>query len=75
MKPAEVIARAFLLNGGAHLCARASCDCVAELTRIIEAERQNGARSARWQRERLRLAKPRIAEALEETRQATRRRA
>lgn len=76
MKPADGIARAFLLGGtGVHLCARASCDCIAELTTIIEQARVNGRDAERWRLTQLRLAKPRIAEALEETRQATRRRA
>lgn len=74
MKPATV-ARTFLLSKGGHLCSRGDCDCIAELTRLLEAERTHGANAERFRQHRLRLAKPRIADALEETRQATRRRA
>ena len=75
MKSANDVARAFLLSNGVHLCARASCDCVAELTTIIERERAAAISSYRFREQRLRLAKPRIAEALEETRERVRRRA
>lgn len=75
MKSANDVARAFLLENGVHLCTRGHCDCIAELAGIIESERAAAVERARVREHRLRLAKPRIAEALEETRQATRRRA
>jgi len=75
MKSADDVARAFLLSNGVHLCARGSCDCVAELTTIIENERAAAIASHRFREHRLKLAKPRIAEALEETRERVRRRA
>jgi len=75
MKSANDIARAFLLGNGVHLCARGACDCIAELTTIIEKERAAAIANARFRERRLKLAKPRIADALEETRSALRKRA
>lgn len=71
MKPADA-ARMFLIGGRrAHLCTGADCDCVAELEKVIERQRELAVRA----HVRARLAKPRIADALEETRNAIRRRA
>ena len=75
MKSANDVARAFLLGNGVHLCARGHCDCIAELARIIENERAAAVERARIREHRLKLAKPRISEALAETREAVRKRA
>lgn len=74
MKP-ENFARAFLLGGRSHLCSGGDCDCVAELTTVIERACAAAVIGKERRDNRLRLAKPRIAEALEETRNAVRRRA
>lgn len=70
MKPVDA-ARTFILGGrSVHMCG-GSCDCIGELAKLIERQCELAVR----RHERLKLAKPRIAEALEDTRSALRKRA